>query len=75
MLKEGGTLRMAVRYVGGALLLEITNPCPLTVSDANGGIGLKNLSERLRLLFGPAASLRLDLSTPGLARAEVKLPA
>jgi hypothetical protein len=33
------------------------------------------LSERLRLLFGPAARLRLDLSGPGQAIAEVRLPA
>jgi sensor histidine kinase YesM len=38
-------------------------------------VGLKNLSERLRLLFGPAPRLHLDLSGPGLAIAEVRLPA
>jgi len=75
-LKQGGALRLAVRRTDRELELEITNACPAPapLPDANEGIGLKNLSERLRLLFGPAASLRLDLSAPGLARAQVKLP-
>ena len=76
-LKQGGTLRLVVRRTGGELMLDITNTCPNPIPhrDADTGIGLKNLAERLRLLFGPAASLRLDLSVPGSARAEVRLPA
>ena len=80
-LKQGGVLRLTARRTNAELILEITNACPdpAPTQGAFGGeregIGLKNLSERLRLLFGPTASARLDLSVPGLARAEVKLPA
>jgi LytS/YehU family sensor histidine kinase len=75
-LKRGGALQLAIRREAGELTLEITNACPNPAPgrDAGQGIGLKNLSERLRLLFGPAASVRLDLSVPGRARAEVRLP-
>jgi LytS/YehU family sensor histidine kinase len=76
-LKRGGTLRLTVRREAGELSLEITNACPEPPAerDTGHGIGLKNLSERLRLLFGPTASVQLDLSMPGRARAEVRLPA
>jgi hypothetical protein len=39
------------------------------------GVGLRNAAGRLRLLFGVRASLRLELSNPSLAVAEVRLPA
>jgi sensor histidine kinase YesM len=38
------------------------------------GLGLRNASERLRLLFGPAAKLELDLLDPARAVAKVRLP-
>jgi sensor histidine kinase YesM len=44
-------------------------------SVAIGGVGLRNSAERLRLLFGPRASLRLDLSQASVAIAEVRVPA
>jgi len=75
-LKEGGNLRIAAHVVGKELVLEVSNPRPPDVArDGVGGVGLRNSSERLRLLFGSRASLRLDLSQPGLATAEIRLPA
>jgi sensor histidine kinase YesM len=76
-LRQGGTLRIAAHVVAAELIIEVVNPCPEgTATELRSeGVGLKNLSERLRLLFGPAARLRLDLSCPGLAIAEVRLPA
>jgi sensor histidine kinase YesM len=76
-LKQGGTLRIAAHVVGAELIIEVVNPCPegTAMELRSESVGLKNLSERLRLLFGPAARLRLDLSGPGLAIAEVRLPA
>jgi two-component system, LytTR family, sensor histidine kinase AlgZ len=76
-LKQGGTLRIAAHVAAAELIIEVVNPCPVGAAMAPGSesVGLKNLSERLRLLFGPAARLRLDLSGPGLAVAEVRLPA
>jgi sensor histidine kinase YesM len=76
-LKQGGTLRVAAHVVAAELIIEVVNPCPegTAMELRSEGVGLKNLSERLRLLFGPAARLRLDLSCPGLAIAEVRLPA
>lgn len=75
-LKEGGTLSIAARVESGELMLEIRNPRPAeAANDSPGGVGLRNASERLRLLFGPRARLDLDVSQPGIATAVVRLPA
>jgi two-component system sensor histidine kinase AlgZ len=76
-LRQGGTLRIAAHVAASELIIEVINPCPerAAMDLRSESVGLKNLSERLRLLFGPAARLRLDLSGPGLAIAEVRLPA
>jgi two-component system sensor histidine kinase AlgZ len=73
-LKEGGTLRIEAR-VTDRLQLTVTNPRPLEAPSTRvEGVGLKNATERLRLLFGARASLRLDLSQPGVAVASVRMP-
>jgi sensor histidine kinase YesM len=74
-LKHGGTLRISARIVGKQLLLEIGNPRPVDDDkEPTEGLGLRNASERLRLLFGPAAKLDLDLLDPARATAKVRLP-
>jgi LytS/YehU family sensor histidine kinase len=75
-LKQGGTLRIEAHVVSSELAIKITNPCPIDPPEPPAqGTGLKNSSERLRLLFGSRASLRLDMSRSGTATAEVRLPA
>jgi LytS/YehU family sensor histidine kinase len=75
-LKQGGTLRIVAQVANDELLLRVENPRPADhAGPANTGVGMRNASERLRLLFGDRASLRLDLSKPGHAIAEVRLPA
>jgi len=75
-LKEGGTLRLSARVDAGVLVMRVDNPRPMEPAPASDpGVGLRNATERLRLLYGDEASLRLDLSTPGQATAIVKLPA
>ena len=75
-LKEGGTLTLSASVVGQDVILRVENPRPADgVVRPGDGVGLRNATERLRLLFGPRASLRLDLDQPGRATAEVSLPA
>jgi len=75
-IKQGGTLRIEAQVLGAELIVRITNPRPTNAAVADSqGTGLKNSAERLRLLFGNRASLRLDLSREGQATAEVHLPA
>jgi LytS/YehU family sensor histidine kinase len=73
-LKQGGTLRITASFADRELLLRVHNPRPVdSAAPAHQGVGLRNATERLRLLFGARASLRLDLS-PGFASAEVRVP-
>ena len=76
-LKRGGTLRISAQVVNHELRIEVENPrSPAAVSAApSQGVGLTNASKRLRLLFGAAAVLQLDLSDPQRALASVRLPA
>lgn len=74
-LKEGGDLHIDARVEDEHLVVRVSNPRPSDSATAtNEGVGLKNSSERLRLLFGDRAHLRLDLAQPGKAVAEVRLP-
>jgi LytS/YehU family sensor histidine kinase len=74
-LKEGGTLAIGARVERERLVIEVSNPCPREPAAGNAeGVGLRNSSERLRLMYGDRASLRLDLSRPGHASAEASVP-
>jgi LytS/YehU family sensor histidine kinase len=74
-LKPGGTLRIEARVVDAVLELRVDNPRPMDNPPSTGGVGLRNATERLRLLFGRHATLRLDLTRLGHATALVRLPA
>jgi len=75
-MAEGGTLRMAAHMEGATLVIEVSNDRPLIKSGSipSDRVGLANASERLRLMIGPSASLKLDLSHPQRAKAIVRIP-
>jgi LytS/YehU family sensor histidine kinase len=75
-LRHGGTLRIGARVVEKELIIEVSNPRPVGDDHVpREGVGLRSASGRLRLLFGAAATLNLDLLDPGRATARVRLPA
>lgn len=69
----GGDVVVCAGQENGTMWLSVTNPGRL---GGNGGtrIGLANAQERLRLLYGGAATLRLEASD-GVVIARVTLPA
>jgi hypothetical protein len=74
-LPEGGILRIGAEVREGALLIEVENPRPATPSQSpSHGVGLRNAAERLRLLFGAAGKLDLDLSDPARALVRIRIP-
>jgi len=74
-LPEGGVLRISAELREGALIIEVENPRPTTPSQSpSSGVGLRNAAERLRLLFGTAGALDLDLSRPDRALARIRIP-
>ena len=74
-LPQGGVLRINAEVREQALTIEVENPRPQSPSRSpSQGVGLRNAAERLRLLFGAAAALDLDLSRPDLALARIRIP-
>jgi two-component system sensor histidine kinase AlgZ len=74
-LPRGGTLRIAAQPRDASLILAVENPRPLAHARAAGErVGLRNLEQRLQLLFGDGASFELDLSDPHRAIARSRIP-
>jgi hypothetical protein len=77
---EGGEIVIRTQRDGDVLRLEVSNPGSLAPTvpgdDGSTGLGIRNAAERLRLLFGDAASLQVGPSpTAGvLAAAAIPLP-
>jgi LytS/YehU family sensor histidine kinase len=73
-LPRGGRVTVAAVVRDRTLFLEVVNSRPAGVARAAEGTGLRNSAERLRLNFGPRASISLDLSQPEVAVAKVRIP-
>ena len=80
--RDGGELVIAARVTGPTLNIRVTNPgdlgTPSNVSAAlagsSTGVGLRNASERLKLLFGERATLVLLSEPAGCVSADVSIP-
>lgn len=80
--REGGEIVISARFEGATLNLRVTNPgdlsAPASASAARAGsstgVGLRNASERLKLLFGPEARLTLLAQPAGFVTADVVIP-
>ena len=61
--EEGGLVRITCRREGARYFIEVQNSGSETMAKASRstGIGLRNVRERLRLVYGEAATL---VSTP-----------
>jgi LytS/YehU family sensor histidine kinase len=68
---EGGQLTISARRRDDTICIRVTNPGDL--DDAESGMGLTNTRERLRLLFGDAATLTLE-EDEGIVQATARLP-
>jgi hypothetical protein len=80
--REGGELSIAARIEGVALHIRVSNPGDLSEpassaaarAGSSTGVGLRNASERLRMLFGDRASLTLLSEPAGCVTADVLIP-
>jgi len=74
---EGGDVRIHATVADGRLVLRVTNPGELgahaEAQTNNTQLGLKNIRERLHLLYGDRASLSL-LNGSGTVVARVEIP-
>ena len=73
---EGGEIAIIARNEGGALRIQVSNPGEIAqeVRTSSTGLGLRNAAERLRLIFGERATLRLHSDRPALVVAEAVIP-
>jgi two-component system, LytTR family, sensor kinase len=71
---EGGRIRISSHLENGAMKIEVTNSGQLSHEAASTRIGLANARERLRLLYGGAATLKLENRMPDSVVAEIDIP-
>jgi signal transduction histidine kinase len=80
--RDGGELFISAAMTGRELTIRVTNPgdlsAPASTSAARAGsstgVGLRNASERLKLLFGDRARLSLTAEPAGFVTASVTIP-
>jgi len=73
-LSEGGTVRIAARVEGDAVVVEVADSGQGFQSTLGAGVGLANSRARLAMLHGEAASLALSMNSPQGVIATVELP-
>jgi len=73
---DGGEICIMARNEGGELRIRVSNPGEIAggVRASSTGVGLHNAAERLRLIFGERATLRLRSEQPSLVVAEAVIP-
>ena len=71
---KGGLIVCIVGLHADTMVLRVHSPGSLKGRTTSSGIGLTNLQDRLHLLFGPSASLRLFESRSDQVTAEILIP-
>jgi signal transduction histidine kinase len=80
--REGGELAISARVEANCIHIRVTNPGELVAPSSDSaaragsstGVGLRNASERLKLLFGEQATLQLLSLGADLVTADVCIP-
>ena len=72
---EGGEVTVRGRRDGDQVVVEIVDSGAGFAPTTRGGVGLANLRDRLRLLYGERASLVIGENAPTGTRVSVRLPA
>jgi two-component system, LytTR family, sensor kinase len=71
---KGGHIVCMAEVHDNMMILRVRSPGSLFGRSTSTGIGLTNLQDRLHLLFGAAATLRLYSSRPDEVTAEIAIP-
>ncbi len=59
-LKNGGRIVLSINQRDGQLLIEVRNTGQLNISKDSTQLGLKNIKQRLKLLYADRASFKLE---------------
>ena len=72
---EGGTVRVRAHRNGGGVEVEVSDTGVGFAPTTHGGVGLTNVRDRLRLIYGERASLMISEAAPGGSVVTLSLPA
>lgn len=73
-LTQGGNIQLTTRLQPDHLLIQIRNSGSLKNGMATGGLGLENTRQRLRLIYGEKASLRIQSEQENIVLTEIYIP-
>ena len=71
---DGGEVKVRARREGDRVVVEVSDNGVGFAATTHGGIGLTNLRDRLRMLYGERAALAIRETPGGGATVEMKLP-
>ena len=72
-LKEGGEVKLLTNVDNDMLLIEVSNTGTLQCTENTTQVGLKNIEKRLELLYGAAATFKLEENNNKVI-ATIKIP-
>lgn len=73
-LAQGGTVRIEARHAGEPLVIAVSDNGRGLADKLGNGVGLTNLRERLKVLYGERARFTLEEIAPHGARATIEIP-
>lgn len=73
-LTEGGEISLKSQVNAATLKIQVTNSGQFNESSNGNGVGLKNSRERVRLIFGEAASIVVQNSSSDSVTAKIEIP-
>lgn len=71
---EGGRIDVSAEVARGKLRVRVVDTGAGCAADARDGVGLSNIRERLRLLYGDSATLTLSANETGGTIAVIEIP-
>jgi LytS/YehU family sensor histidine kinase len=71
---EGGEVHLEAKQDGGALIVSVTDTGHGFADHLGQGMGLTNLRERLKALYGQSSRFTLDAIRPHGAKATIAIP-
>ncbi len=72
--KEGGNVLIKSQREKDHIVIQVVNDGQLIERSKREGIGLKNLVDRMKILFGQFAELSVENSSPDTVTASLKIP-
>lgn len=73
-LPKGGEIKLSSQLNASTLKIQVTNSGQFNETSNGNGVGLKNSRERLKLIFGEAASVTVQNASADSVTAKIEIP-